>query len=170
VTHGTGMTGCHKPLAITTTWLTPPHVLDELGEFDLDPCAAPEPRPWPTARLHIALPDDGLRAKWDGRVWLNPPYGRETASWLHRLAQHGNGIALIFARTETDMFFKHVWQRAQAILFLRGRVTFRLPCGTDPRKNSGAPSVLIAYGSANAECLRTCNLRGSFVVPKARAA
>jgi hypothetical protein len=86
------------------------------------------------------------------------------------LAQHGNGIALIFARTETDMFFKHVWQRAQAILFLRGRVTFRLPCGTDPRKNSGAPSVLIAYGSANAECLRTCNLRGSFVVPKARAA
>jgi hypothetical protein len=165
VTRGTGMTGCHAPVAMTTTWLTPPHVLEALGDFDLDPCAAPEPRPWPTAKRHIALPSDGLSAAWEGRIWLNPPYGRETAEWLHRLAQHGNGIALIFARTETDMFFKHVWQRAQALLFLRGRITFRLPDGVDPRKNSGAPSVLIAYGEENAACLRSCNLRGQFVRP-----
>lgn len=25
-------------------WLTPPHILDALGPFDLDPCA-PDPRP-----------------------------------------------------------------------------------------------------------------------------
>jgi len=64
------------------------------------------------------------------------------------------------------MFHKHVWQRATALLFMRGRVTFRLPCGTDPKKNSGAPSVLVAYGDENARCLRECNLRGSYVVPQ----
>src|SRR5437867_202275 len=49
----------------TDVWLTPPHILAALGPFDLDPCAAPEPRPWPTAERHIALPDDGLAADWD---------------------------------------------------------------------------------------------------------
>lgn len=31
-------------------WLTPPHVLKALGEFDLDPCA-PITRPWEIAKL-----------------------------------------------------------------------------------------------------------------------
>ena len=36
----------------TDTWLTPKWVMDALGVFDLDPCAAPHPRPWPTASMH----------------------------------------------------------------------------------------------------------------------
>lgn len=57
----------------TNTWLTPKWLLDELGEFDLDPCAAPEPRPFPTAKKMISEKDGcGLSAKWEGRVWLNP--------------------------------------------------------------------------------------------------
>ena len=55
--------GSHqKTIGDTQTWLTPPHVTDALGAFDLDPCAAPEPRPWDTARVHITLPKDGQRA------------------------------------------------------------------------------------------------------------
>ncbi len=50
----------------TNTWLTPPHILQALGPFDLDPCAAPSPRPWPTAKYHIELPEDGLSASWYG--------------------------------------------------------------------------------------------------------
>lgn len=60
--------------AQTTTWLTPLNITDALGEFDLDPCGYPG---WPTANDLICLPDDGLAADWYGRVWLNPPYGRE---------------------------------------------------------------------------------------------
>lgn len=43
------------------TWLTPPFILEALGEFDLDPCSAPSPRPWDTAKHHYTLPQDGLK-------------------------------------------------------------------------------------------------------------
>src|SRR5579859_729831 len=74
-----------RPIASTHTWLTPPEIIQALGLFDLDPCAAPSPRPWPTASRHIELPEDGLAAKWHGRVWCNPPFGAHTAAWLARM-------------------------------------------------------------------------------------
>lgn len=51
---------------MTNVWLTPRKIIDALGPFDLDPCAAPSPRPWPTAKYHIELPEDGLAASWLG--------------------------------------------------------------------------------------------------------
>jgi hypothetical protein len=95
-------------------WLTPPEIILALGAFDLDPCA-PITRPWPVAKQHYTIADDGLRMPWHGRVWCNPPYGRAVDDWLARLAEHGRGTALTFARTETA-FFCRVWQRASAIL------------------------------------------------------
>ncbi|HVI40922.1 MAG TPA: DNA N-6-adenine-methyltransferase, partial [Anaerovoracaceae bacterium] len=87
----------------TNVWLTPKWLLDELGEFDLDPCAAPNPRPFPTAKKMITEADEcGLKASWHGRVWLNPPYGKQIGPWLEKLKSHGDGIALVFARTETN--------------------------------------------------------------------
>lgn len=144
-------------------WLTPPEVLAALGQFDLDPCAAPEPRPWPTAARMISPPSCGLRASWEGRVWLNPPYDHHAWKWLQKLADHGCGTALIFARTETAGFVATVWQRATALLFLHGRLHFHHPDGRRAAANSGAPSVLVAYGDADANGLATCGLAGSFV-------
>lgn len=138
----------HNAKTGSDVWLTPPHVIDALGPFDLDPCAAPEPRPWPTAARHIARPDDGLAAEWSGRVWCNPPYSSPW-KWLARLSAHGNGIALIFARTETRGFVSQVWRRADAILFIEGRLTFHRPTGQPGKANSGAPSCLVDYGPAN---------------------
>lgn len=149
--------------ADTDVWLTPPYILESLGDFDLDPCA-PLHRPWPTARTHYTKADGGLSQLWQGRVWLNPPYGSETAHWLKRLADHGNGVALIFARTETQAFFAHVWDAADALLFLRGRVKFHYPDGRRCPTNAGAPSVLVAYGAANVEALRLCGIDGRFVL------
>lgn len=129
-------------------WLTPPDILAPLGSFDLDPCA-PLVRPWPTAAQHYTRADDGLKQPWHGRVWCNPPFGREAVKWLQRLADHGNGIALIPARTETVMFFQQVWNRADAVLFLRGRPHFYRVDGTRAPFNSGAPICLVAYGLEN---------------------
>ena len=143
-------------------WLTPPEIIRALGRFDLDPCA-PRQRPWPTARRHFTIEDDGLCKAWFGRVWLNPPYGRETNRWLAKLARHGDGIALIFARTETRMFFDHIWARASAVLFLRGRLTFHNADGTKPTNSGGAPSCLVAYGRRNAVALATCGLPGKLI-------
>ena len=46
-------------------WYTPRWILDQLGEFDLDPCAATNP-PWPTARTMYDRNADGLSRRWGG--------------------------------------------------------------------------------------------------------
>lgn len=146
-------------------WLTPPHLIHALGPFDLDPCAAPEPRPWPTAHRHITLPENGLDAEWDGFVWCNPPFGPEAAAWLARMAEHRNGIALCAARTETKWFVAHVWGAADAVLFLHGRPHFHHRDGTRGRANSGAPICLPAYGAAAVARLTASKLVGTLWRP-----
>ena len=152
----------------TDEWLTPPEIKKPLGVFDLDPCS-PVDRPWDTATTHYTIEDDGLKQVWVGRVWLNPPYGPQTGKWLDRLATHGIGTALIFARTETAMFVVHVWKRADAVLFIHGRLHFYTVGGQRARGNAGGPSVLIAYGSEDAEQLRTSGIAGTFLRLKPRA-
>lgn len=138
-------------------WLTPPEIVASLGTFDLDPCS-PVIRPWDTARHHLTVHDDGLSAEWNGRVWLNPPFGREAVKWLRKLVQHGNGIALIPARTETAMFYECVWGAADAVLFVKGRPHFHYVDGRRAPANSGAPICLIAYGIANVSALQRSGL------------
>lgn len=144
-------------------WLTPPYILRVLGDFDLDPCFS-EPRPWSTAKLHYTAQDNGLIKPWNGRVWLNPPYGNETGRWMQRMAEHtGGGIALIFVRTETATFFPWVWDHATAFLFLKGRLSFYTKEGREGG-SAGAPSMLIAYSLNDAICLASCGLPGKFLM------
>lgn len=143
-------------------WLTPPYILEALGKFDLDPCS-PIERPWNTARKHYTIIDNGLIKPWAGRVWCNPPYGNKTESWLSRLAEHDNGIALIFARTDTRNFFNNVWARAKAIMFLKGRVIFYNGGGKKAYTDGGAPSCLIAYGDNNVKALYESGLEGKIL-------
>ncbi|MEP7367730.1 MAG: DNA N-6-adenine-methyltransferase [Acidobacteriota bacterium] len=144
----------------TDEWLTPPEILEALGPFDLDPCA-PRVRPWAMASEHYTIDDNGLYGDWHGRVWCNPPYGKETGMWLKRCAEHGNAIALIFARTETDHFFEQVWNAATGVLFLRGRLNFYDVHGKRSKFNSGAPSCLVAYGAKAYFSLRNATARGA---------
>lgn len=165
-------------------WLTPPFIIAALSGAqanDLDPCAPPPTRRlWDTARVHYSIENDGLAQPWRGRVWLNPPYGGPAivGPWMRRMAQHGNGIALIFARTETELFFETVWNdQATAVLFIRGRLFFHVSVDTwferkrkesifvragDPAPaNGGAPSVLIAYGESAMQTLWQANHSGA---------
>lgn len=143
---------------VTDDWLTPPHIIDALGPFDLDPCC-PADMPWPTARMMLTEEHDGLTHPWGGLVWLNPPYS-SVAPWLQRLAEHGDGIALVFARTETEAWQRWVWPYAIAVMFIAGRLTFHNGDGTLGRYNGGAPSALIAYGSEAARRLHAADLTG----------
>lgn len=155
-----GMSGHERPIAgETDVWLTPRHVIDLLGPFDMDPCAATNP-PWPTAKTMFTVEDDGLAQEWQGLVWLNPPYS-QVWKWLDRLAEHRNGIALIFARTETKGFHKYVWNRADMVVFPEGRIKFHHPDGTPGKTNAGAPSCFVGYGLG--ACLRLKRLDGAFV-------
>ncbi len=157
------MIGSHQSAKMQNDeWLTPPKLIKVLGPFDTDPCS-PIDRPWDTARIHYTISENGLWQKWQGRVWLNPPYGLQAKTWLAKMVEHGNGIVLIFARTETDMFFRYVWNSADAVLFLRGRLHFHYVDGSRAKANAGAPSVLIAYGSDNSKILEQSNIHGKFI-------
>ena len=73
-----------KTESSTNVWLTPRNVLDLLGDFDTDPCAATI-RPWDCARVNYTVEDNGLILPWKGRVWLNPPYGNVSIHALVRV-------------------------------------------------------------------------------------
>lgn len=149
----------------TDIWLTPPEILSALGVFDLDPCAAPQVR-LKCASRNFALPgNDGLRRKWSfrgmkkPRVWCNPPFNRyQRPRWMKAMAEHGNGILLIPAATETKAFYDWVWGRAHAICFLRGRPHFLHASGERAKANCGCSIALVAYGNSNAKTLAKANL------------
>lgn len=154
--------GSHESSNFTKTeWLTPLNLIHKLPEFDLDPCS-PINRPWPTAKNHYTIADNGLVHEWFGRVFCNPPYD-DSSSWLKKMINHNNGIVLIFARTETKLFFEYVWNKASAILFLEGRITFYHADGKRASMNAGAPSVLIAYGHECADLLSKVEIPGKYI-------
>lgn len=161
-----GMGSHQSARSQTDCWLTPPALIEALGgadSFDLDPCSLPE-RPWPTARAHYTEAENGLLLPWFGRVWLNPPYSVSALTrFLGRMAGHGQGTALIFARTETDAFHRFVWEAATGLLFLRGRLNFHAADGRRADANGGAPSVLIAYGCEDRDILAAAPIDGAFV-------
>lgn len=157
-----GIGGHQSARMLSDTWLTPPSIIHALGKFDLDPCT-PAIMPWSTAAKRYTEAENGLIQHWEGRVWLNPPYGDQAVHWLNKLADHGNGIALTFARTETEMFFSQIWERCNGLLFLKGRLHFHHADGTRAKANAGAPSCLIAYGMDNSECLESCSIPGQYV-------
>lgn len=151
------LSGHQSTRMINDEWFTPREILSKLGEFDLDPCTS-ERRPWDTAAKHLTIKDNGLLASWRGRVWLNPPFSGQAAKWLRRMRHHGNGIALVPARTETRMFYDNVWGHADAVLFIKRRPHFCYADGTKSKANCGAPIALIAYGLENAVVLRASEL------------
>jgi len=143
--------------------LTPKWIIDRLGPFDLDPCAA-RMRPWSCAAINYCA--DGLTENWHGRVWLNPPFDRyQVGDWILKLASHGTGTALLHARTETE-WFRPAWQSASAMLFLFNRIKFYRVDGTEQEANSGAPVVLLAFGDYDAQRLKSSGIPGALVGPR----
>lgn len=157
-----GIGGHQSASSRTMDWLTPKEVLLQLGQFDLDPCS-PENRPWDTAKKHYTIVDNGLSLPWFGRVFLNPPYGRELNNWMKLMAAHNNGIALTFARTDTNTFHRYVFPVADSIFFLKRRLFFCNLGGIKARYDGGAPSVFIAYGEYNSQVLSETKFVGRHV-------
>ncbi len=145
-------------------WYTPPAVFDALGlTFDLDPAAPAGGVPWVPATRHFAKGEDGLAQPWSGRVWLNPPYGRGTAQWLTKLADHGDGLALVFARTDTR-WFQQIATNATALCFVGGRLRFHRSDGTSG-DTAPSPSLLVAFGLPCALGLAESGLGRTLIVP-----
>lgn len=139
-------------------WQTPAHIVEALGDFDLDPCANSRN---PFRLATAGYPIGGLILPWHGRVWCNPPYGSDCRNWMRKLAEHGNGIALIPPRVGSHWFQEEVLSKCDAVLFLKGRVSF-LDQNMRPVSGNNADSVLVAFGEINAAILSVCGLAGKF--------
>jgi hypothetical protein len=136
------------PQLLTSTsekWKTPPDLVSEIADFlggiDLDPCGDPEHNVPAAEHYDGTNGRDGLKLPWYGRVFMNPPYGREMKRWVERFCTEpiDEGIALLKAATDTQ-WFKPLWQ--YPICFLEHRVYF---LGEDNRTlaSSTVPSVLV---------------------------
>lgn len=144
-------------------WGTPWEIVHALGEFDLDPCASNDNHKAPD---FYTKEDDGIKQPWYGRVWCNPPYSQPALyDFCERMVEHGNGILLIFARTGNKVWQEIIFPKATAVLFLRRRVRFCLPDGTQGG-SAGCDSALVAFGWSNVEAIEKSGIEGKLVVLK----
>lgn len=141
-------------------WQSPPEIVNALGKFDLDPCATERSAKAPA---FFTKEQDGLKQDWFGRVWCNPPYSQPALyRFCEKMAEHGNGILLIFARTGNKVWQEIIFPKATAILFLRKRIQFIDNQG-HRGGSAGCDSALVAFGKENAEALQRCGIEGSII-------
>jgi len=131
-------------------WYTPRPIIRAVEEFfdaiDLDPCAQPGSKTVPAAQ-YFTEEDDGLAQRWWGRVFMNPPYGREIGPWIEKACaayesrEIEAGILLLPARTDTDW-----WRRMRdyPACFVDGRIHFIHPEGKEGP--ASFPSALVYLG------------------------
>lgn len=129
----------------TDLWATPQDFFDALDaefHFTLDVCALPE-----NAKCEkFYTPDmDGLSQPWKGRVWCNPPYGREIGQWVRKafFAFISGGaevvVMLLPARTDTRWFHEYIYNKAE-IRFIKGRLKFGGSTNSAP-----FPSMVVVF-------------------------
>ena len=129
-------------------WDTPPHIVDAvrsvLGGIDLDPASSDLANRTVRATRYYTKEQDGFLYPWCGRVYMNPPYGREIGAWVEALRAHyrarhvSEAIALLPARTDTAW-----WRLTQdyPVCFLHGRLHFSGHATSAP-----FPSALVYLG------------------------
>ncbi len=131
----------------TSEWCTPTElvakVVEVLGEIDLDPCADSKHRV--PAKAHYTQKQNGLSRGWAGKVYMNPPYGRELPDWIEKLRHEYSArgvteaIALVPARTDTEWFNA---LRDFPRCFIRGRLKF-----SESENSAPFPSMVVYLGS-----------------------
>lgn len=129
-------------------WNTPAHivqaVIDVLEYISLDPCSNDAYHPNVPADNYYTKQTNGLKWSWHGKVYMNPPYGRDIDEWiLHLDNEYRSGrvveaIALLPARTDTAWFRV---LRDYPKCFINGRLKF-----SGSENSATFPSVVVYMG------------------------
>lgn len=121
-------------------WATPQDLFDSLNKvfnFDLDPCATEKNAKCPN---FISEEEDGLIKKWEGKVFMNPPYGRGIIQWIKKASEHDNlVVCLVPARTDTR-WWQDYCMKADSIKFIKGRLTFG-----EAKNSAPFPSAIVIF-------------------------
>jgi site-specific DNA-methyltransferase (adenine-specific) len=115
-------------------WQTPPDLLERvrrIGPIGHDPCSS-DANPV-GACCWTAPPGDGLATNWRSTcgatelTYVNPPYS-QAAAWAAKVAEEAalgcEIVTLCAARPDTRWFARLVWDTAQAVCFIKGRLRF----------------------------------------------
>ena len=126
----------------TPQWLVD-QLAREFGPFDLDPAATAANAKAPR---FYTRDQDGLSQPWAGRIWLNPPYGREIGAWMRRAAQAGAEghlvVALVPARsTGTQWWIEAAGAASLPPRFLPGRLV-----NPETGRQWTIPAALLVFG------------------------
>lgn len=138
-------------------WYTPAEYIEAarlvMGGIDLDPASNPIANKIVKAERYYTINDDGFAQDWRGRIWLNPPYGRDGGEsnqekWSARLIEEyraGNiSSAILLVNAVTDRrWFNPLWDFP--ICFTDHRIRFY-----SPDTEAGQPThgnVLVYFGN-----------------------
>lgn len=108
-------------------WETPKDLYESLNNefhFNLDPCCSKD-----TAKCSsfYTIEDDGLCKRWEGNVFMNPPYGRQIVNWIKKAKEESNNgatvVCLVPARTDTKWWHNYCMKSTEIRLLTR-RLTF----------------------------------------------
>lgn len=133
-------------------WYTPPEIIERvrntLGEISLDPASCDEAQRVVNALCHLSQKQDGLSGNWSGKVFLNPPYGKEIGKWIQKLVAEYESksifeaIALVPARTDTEWF---QLLAPYTLCFIKGRLKFWNRQG-EADNSASFPSAVVYVG------------------------
>lgn len=111
-----------------------------MGGIDLDPASSREANRVVKAKEFFSLDDDGLKQKWAGRIWMNPPYSQPQINQFadklvdaYQAKTVKTAIVLVNNATETA-WFRAIAEAASAVCFPNGRIRF-----WNPSKSTAAP-------------------------------
>ncbi len=142
----------------TSEWYTPKDLMQKLNvSFCLDPCS-PGTGHWINAKKIYTKKNDGLKQKWKGFVFMNPPFlGRNGhVPWLKKFFRHGDGIAIARAYTSST-WFQDFAPLADCIVFPRGKTKFIRTDGS-VGKSPGGGIVLFGCGKKAVKSLKESNI------------
>tara|TARA_R100000306_G_C4373243_1_gene140885 strand:+ start:55 stop:567 length:513 start_codon:yes stop_codon:yes gene_type:complete len=115
--------------------------------FDLDAAASSTNA---VAPEYFTKEDDALNQDWFGRVWLNPPYGRQITKWIDKCGEQiqrpevDSIWVLIPARVDTIWFHDKVMKSAYNVYLIKGRFNFTHRTSLSG-KNAPFPAMLVCY-------------------------
>jgi site-specific DNA-methyltransferase (adenine-specific) len=134
-------------------WETPDHLFQELNiefGFTLDAAAN---RYNHKCDDYFTPDNDALSKDWNGRVWLNPPYGRyNTGIWMKKAWEEAQTnaeivVCLVPSRTDTKWFHDYVWDVKKNTWkdgvegrFIKGRLKFK-----GAKDSAPFPSLVVIF-------------------------
>lgn len=150
----------HEKAGKCNEWYTPSYIFSSLAcRFDLD-VASPIDKQFCNVPADLFITKDSLSKKWDGFVWMNPPFGNQKNKflWISKFIKHGNGIALMPDRTSTS-WWQMFASKSDAVLFVDKKIKFIRADGVIGEKPSTG-TTLFAIGKKAVEALNNAEISG----------